>query len=546
MKNKEKFKEKVEDYVSLYKIFEKGMSYGNEYYKGSSPVSSLKTTLENCCILIDEGQKIDYDKMEERYLEVDVEDRKVIFKLYTSTVQVFLTKDGFSKRKTDNQLIATAVYRDDIGKLVFYGKTGKPCKGKDILFFIFKYQQGYNKSKFRNVDEAIEKIKSENLFLNKNGFMDFIESIEGDSMEKVQGMIFYMNIYTYEPFIENIYKSGFCPYIKDVLFRQTSAVIGTQNIVDFTTIKCVKEFLSIFNKDGKNNSLSNILNCPQFILKKLMNPEYYNSLLGYISLLQKEGVADVITPNNIDIIFNFLNCCGKYHSNYKGWSPLNVVSELIDYGYSLDKLAPYSIKSLLKTSMGKTLLNNRGEDLSDFVIKLIHINTNYRDLLKLKENNSIKIDIDYVLEKYPKDILKVEQDIAEYMQLFSSPLTEAKFAESYEKNKHRDGVYGDYIIMSPKVPNDLTDEGKQMSHCVGGYINKYIQGSNIVYFLRKKDSPKTSYITFDIVNGRLNQYVMAHDAKVTDNDALIALTKWCKENKIKNSIHLEREEYMYA
>ena len=70
-------------------------------------------------------------------------------------------------------------------------------------------------------------------------------------------------------------------------------------------------------------------------------------------------------------------------------------------------------------------------------------------------------------------------------------------AEQLQKlNFINDMIIDDYIIKVPQSIDDLTDEGKQQGNCVGYYYNdSIIEKRNLIYFIRKKESPEKSFVT---------------------------------------------------
>ena len=56
--------------------------------------------------------------------------------------------------------------------------------------------------------------------------------------------------------------------------------------------------------------------------------------------------------------------------------------------------------------------------------------------------------------------------------------------------------FGEYIVVVPQTQEEKQDEGRQQNNCVGYYYdNSILQGTDFIYFLRKKNNPKKSYIT---------------------------------------------------
>lgn len=53
-----------------------------------------------------------------------------------------------------------------------------------------------------------------------------------------------------------------------------------------------------------------------------------------------------------------------------------------------------------------------------------------------------------------------------------------------------------FVIVVPETAQDFTDEGNMQNNCVGSYYHSSIRsGDNFIYFIRKADNPKHSYIT---------------------------------------------------
>lgn len=125
-----------------------------------------------------------------------------------------------------------------------------------------------------------------------------------------------------------------------------------------------------------------------------------------------------------------------------------------------------------------------------------------------------------VLNKKPQ---KVNNFMREYVEtrkeyeLRQQELNERAFLLAYERRKkHLTFEYGNYQIVLPTKSEDLIDEGRKMSHCVGGYINRVIQNSCYIVFVRNKATPDKCYITCQIMpDGSIRQYYLAHDRSIS-------------------------------
>lgn len=81
-------------------------------------------------------------------------------------------------------------------------------------------------------------------------------------------------------------------------------------------------------------------------------------------------------------------------------------------------------------------------------------------------------------------------------------------------------------IVFPTCANDLIEEGKNQHNCVGSYINRILNGECIVVFVREKHNPTSSYITCEIRENVVWQYLHAYNSCKTDE----------KDREMKNAI----------
>lgn len=107
--------------------------------------------------------------------------------------------------------------------------------------------------------------------------------------------------------------------------------------------------------------------------------------------------------------------------------------------------------------------------------------------------------------------LKLEHDIIshEYVMLkddVDDSILESKYDSTYDvitKKKYK--YNGENIVFLPADSKDkLKDEGKSLSHCVGGYTSRIIEGKCVIFLARKEKNIDESWFTVEIrktVNG---------------------------------------------
>ena len=94
--------------------------------------------------------------------------------------------------------------------------------------------------------------------------------------------------------------------------------------------------------------------------------------------------------------------------------------------------------------------------------------------------------------------------------------------------------FGGYTIVTPTCGEDIINEGKNMHHCVGGYVDDVVANSTYIVFVRPIDNPSACYITCQVDrNGRIGQYFLAYDKYISKEEDVAfkrAFAKHLEEN----------------
>jgi hypothetical protein len=110
-----------------------------------------------------------------------------------------------------------------------------------------------------------------------------------------------------------------------------------------------------------------------------------------------------------------------------------------------------------------------------------------------------------------------------------------KLRHNYAKrSKAFEFTFGNHSVVVPKETKDIIDEGANMHHCVGGYVNDVLKGYTFIVFVRRTDTPDKCYITAQVnTDGTLGQYFLAYDRYISsdeDIDFKKAFAKHLAEN----------------
>lgn len=112
-----------------------------------------------------------------------------------------------------------------------------------------------------------------------------------------------------------------------------------------------------------------------------------------------------------------------------------------------------------------------------------------------------------------KEFVETKKDYELYKTKFDKELMRKNYAKH---SKAWEFEYGDYVVVIPTEPKDIIDEGRDMHHCVGGYVNEVVEGRDYICFVRHKDTPDKCYITCEVyADGRIGQYFLAHDRYIS-------------------------------
>ena len=95
-------------------------------------------------------------------------------------------------------------------------------------------------------------------------------------------------------------------------------------------------------------------------------------------------------------------------------------------------------------------------------------------------------------------------------------------------------TFGNYSVVVPTCTKDIIDEGANMHHCVGGYVDRVVSGDTYIVFVRRTDTPDKCYITAQVqTSGKIGQYFLAYDkyiSSIEDREFYNAFARHLAEN----------------
>ena len=132
-----------------------------------------------------------------------------------------------------------------------------------------------------------------------------------------------------------------------------------------------------------------------------------------------------------------------------------------------------------------------------------------------------------VKDKYPTHFKETHDRTVLIYNLNLEYFKEKKIEELNIHNKFLEFSDKNYSIIVAKTSQDLIEEGINLHHCVGSYVNKVKNAECSIFFLRKTDDIDTSLITIEVVEDKIYQ-VRGLCERRMDEDERKFLNKWCK------------------
>lgn len=123
----------------------------------------------------------------------------------------------------------------------------------------------------------------------------------------------------------------------------------------------------------------------------------------------------------------------------------------------------------------------------------------YNDYLEMSVKSMLRKNIDF----FPRSLMSVHHIMAMNQKIAINSQLKNQF-EKLDLNRYNfDGV--GYKIITPRKPSDIIDEGNNLSHCVGGYVERIARGETIILFLREEPDFGKAFYTVEVKNNAVTQ-----------------------------------------
>lgn len=154
----------------------------------------------------------------------------------------------------------------------------------------------------------------------------------------------------------------------------------------------------------------------------------------------------------------------------------------------------------------------------------------YMDYLSMQKNFYGKVK-----EKYPEHFKTAHDVMALKINLAKLAEQCQDFSEQAEQVKELEYSAQGYCIVVPTEPRELADEGINLSHCVGDYIDRVASGECHILFLRRKNAPEQSLVTLQLSGRSICQAQGINRRSPTQAERKFLL-HWGREKKIEIAV----------
>ena len=179
----------------------------------------------------------------------------------------------------------------------------------------------------------------------------------------------------------------------------------------------------------------------------------------------------------------------------------------ISYREKYPKLKPQDILNIVKVF-------RYSQGTLDNIIKMTGLKP--QRIARYLSENDIPLDdyLDYVEQcekleynlydtafSMPHNFYVMHERLSQIIETQQNKIYEKSFRKNYQMRKNLEYRNKDFLIRQPENVSEIIDEGKALSHCVGGYAERHAKGKLHIMFLRKLSEPDKPYYTVEITTG---------------------------------------------
>lgn len=365
-------------------------------------------------------------------------------------------------------------------------------------------------------------------FFERCGLIRFISEMKMSLKLKALLVLYLCLIYEY-PVIELLVKMGHSNLI-ECIFKKLLNSPRKDMIRDN-----VLELEQLINRDTTKGTMA--LRIPSYIGDYLK--ARHSSLRDYlfwrdifeITHISKENFEEFINlPERVIINAEIFEGSSFDSWRANDWYSLGL-QDIVKYnGYSLKKTIKYCF--------------NRSEDGNNYQSFTTSVNV-------LKDTLCMAEELDFDLEPYPDNLNQIHNQLSMIKREKVAELSEKKVKNiADECSAVMEKVFSsnaadlptkameELTYVFPSSQMDFTQEGQNQHNCVAGYFSRVQRGDCVIFFVRRKEDVKSSYITAEIRKDGIAQVMYSNNRPVSHESMDY---KYCRyiANKILRAINAD-------
>lgn len=148
----------------------------------------------------------------------------------------------------------------------------------------------------------------------------------------------------------------------------------------------------------------------------------------------------------------------------------------------------------------------------------------FRDTLSMAKDVGIRVRINKITDR--NDLQELHDKLSQF-QLRNLNAIQDYEGVTFKEYESPTKSYDGYEFIQLRTSAELVEEGTLMHHCVGGYSYKCVEGSSIIYSMRKEGR---GYVTLELdgnaICGDIRQQYTIGDYTINNADILKLIKKW--------------------
>lgn len=158
---------------------------------------------------------------------------------------------------------------------------------------------------------------------------------------------------------------------------------------------------------------------------------------------------------------------------------------------------------------------------------------------KFPEKQNLKLAHDVIMQ------YSYEKKKAEESHNFDEAISNEIYREFIELPFEQFYLNSRFTLLMPRSADDLVEESYQMRNCVRSYIPSVSAGRTYIFFLRKKTSKSSSFVTIEVNRNRALVQVKGKGNSHPDDQTKEYVIHWCKDKCIDYEDCWDLKEHKY-